>query len=125
MHFVTSVCVKRYVDPHEHMSRSYSSKSRTCACHELICREHPTPLACDVNQTLFHRFIVSFFIYLQVMDSSVYVTKRYGPDRLDQPYGRLCLRAYHKISQNHNSSSEEKNEDSSLFHGKFSFHKLW
>ena len=49
MHFVTSVCVKRYVARHEHMSRSYSSKSRsyrlyrTCACHEYICREHPTP----------------------------------------------------------------------------------
>ena len=49
MHFVTSVCVKRYVDRHEHMSRSYTSKSRgyrlsrTCAGHEPICREHPTP----------------------------------------------------------------------------------
>ena len=50
MHFVTSVCVKRYVDRHEHMSRSYTSKSRsyrlsrTCVGHEPICREHPTPL---------------------------------------------------------------------------------
>ena len=49
MHFVTSVCVKRYVARHEHMSRSYSSKSRsyrlyrTCVCHEYICPEHPTP----------------------------------------------------------------------------------
>ena len=49
MHFVTSVCVKRYFDRHEHMSRSYTSKSRsyklsrTCAGHEPICREHPTP----------------------------------------------------------------------------------
>ena len=49
MHFVTSVCVNRYVDRHEHMSRSYTSKSRsyilsrTCADHEPICREHPTP----------------------------------------------------------------------------------
>ena len=49
MHFVTSVCVKRYVDRYEHMSRSYNSKSRsyrlsrTCAGHEPICREHPTP----------------------------------------------------------------------------------
>ena len=49
MHFVTSVCVKRYVDRHEHMSRSYTSKSRsyrlsrTCAVHEPICHEHPTP----------------------------------------------------------------------------------
>ena len=54
MHFVTSVCVKRYVDGHEHMSRSYTSKSpsyrlsRTCAGHEPICREHPTPLKFDL-----------------------------------------------------------------------------
>ena len=43
------VCVERYVHRHEHMSRSYTSKSRsyrlsrTCAGHEPICREHPTP----------------------------------------------------------------------------------
>ena len=41
--------LKRYVECHEHMSRSYTSKSRsyrlsrTCAGHEPICREHPTP----------------------------------------------------------------------------------
>ena len=60
MHFVTSVCVKRYVDRHEHMSRSYTSKSRsyrlsrTCAGHEPICREHPTPLIlqCYLNSKL-------------------------------------------------------------------------
>ena len=49
MHFVTSVCVKRYIDRHKHMSRSYTSKSRsdrssrTCPGHEPICHEHPTP----------------------------------------------------------------------------------
>ena len=48
MHLVTSVCVKGYVDCHEHMSPSYTSKSRsyrlsrTCVGHEHICREHPT-----------------------------------------------------------------------------------
>ena len=49
MHFVTSVCVKRYVDRHEHMSRSYTSKSRsyrlsrTCAGHsqDLILTLYP------------------------------------------------------------------------------------
>ena len=49
MHVVTTVCVIRSVDRHEHMSRSYTSMSRsyrlfrTCAGHEAICRDHPTP----------------------------------------------------------------------------------
>ena len=45
-----SEILERYVDRHEHMSRGYTLNSRsyrlsrTCVCHEPICRDYPTPL---------------------------------------------------------------------------------